>query len=161
MFFSLYEQLPLKIHLKVDVSAKRVQALGRGQALGPPHHKAVVGGTAHLPGFFRGEGCAIPLTKEVLNLVGPSSMTRPWLVGKAVKGQGGAPGLFSLRASNPPERPLESPVLTPPLDTSKKVSSPAALSFGPLSSLLHWHINPLEAKIIISYLGFHTPYSSY
>lgn len=35
MFFPLYEQLPLKIQLKVDVSVKRVQALGCSQALGP------------------------------------------------------------------------------------------------------------------------------
>lgn len=35
MFFPLYEQLPLKIQLKVDVSVKKVQALGCSQALGP------------------------------------------------------------------------------------------------------------------------------
>lgn len=54
MFFPLYEQLPLKIHLKVDVSMKRVQALGLGQALGPPYHEAADGGTARLQGFFQG-----------------------------------------------------------------------------------------------------------
>lgn len=109
----------------------------------------------------RAAGCPTPLARAALNLAGPSTMTRPWPVRKAVKGQGGAPSLFSLRASNPAELPLESPFLTPPMDTSKKVSSPVAPSFGPLFSFFHWHINPLKAKIIISYLVFYTLYPSY